>query len=800
MAAKNVRFGHIAALVLLVGAVLVALPQEWRNAVPLLNIPQYRFGLDLAGGTQLDFRISEEEIRQQVEEIDRRIGEAQAQGASAGILTQLELEKQAIQDQQQNLMEAIRTVLERRINALGVSEATITPSYIGNEKHLLVDCPGVVDTQQCIDTVGKTIQLEFKEEFDEATEGYEELVVGKVRSATERLEGSGATLETLGQDLSSDLGVAFIPEQDYPQAELPAGLEDLWVLTPEQGVVERRGELPVPNPDNPAEIQNFPGIFLAEAIGPRTTIESPILEAQGAFEQLASDDEALSATTQQEIELTSLNAEVQQKLRTMEAGRLEPLTLSDGSARILFLRLFTPGREVVDVSHILVAYEGSAEASDTTLTKEQAQEKAQNLRQQITNGASFEELARTESDSASGQNGGSLGEVARGSLVPAFEDVAFSQQPGTISDVIETPFGFHIIRTNAAPTQEADLVSYDMLTINGENASVRASETISLLEAGGVTRTEDAIPLRLLFFSLVPTGWKDTELDGTHFRTANVVLDSTTNRPVVQILFDDEGGRLFQELTKRNIGRRIAIFVGGQLVSAPVVQAEIAGGVAQISGSSNIQEAQNLAQDLNTGAIPAPIFLTGQRTVEASLGQEALQTSIQAAAIGLLVVIIYLCIVYRFLGMMAAIALLGYVVLLLAFLKLPLFLVTDQYIVLTLAGIAGLMLSAGLAIDLNVLVFERMKEELKAGRSLRAATDIGFERAWPSIRDSNVSTLISCALLFIIGTSIVRGFAITLALGVIISMFTGMIVLRWLLRSIAKNPPRLPKALLPWKQ
>src|SRR5205823_2809729 len=133
------------------------------------------------------------------------------------------------------------------------------------------------------------------------------------------------------------------------------------------------------------------------------------------------------------------------------------------------------------------------------------------------------------------------------------------------------------------------------------------------------------------FFSLAPTGWKDTDLDGKHFRSATTVLDPTTNRPVVQITFDDAGGKLFQELTKRNVGKRIAIFVGGDLVSAPTVQNEISGGVAVITGSASIDEAQKLAQDLNTGAIPAPIYLSGQRTVEATLGAQALDTSVKAA-------------------------------------------------------------------------------------------------------------------------------------------------------------------------
>jgi preprotein translocase subunit SecD len=149
---------------------------------------------------------------------------------------------------------------------------------------------------------------------------------------------------------------------------------------------------------------------------------------------------------------------------------------------------------------------------------------------------------------------------------------------------------------------------------------------------------------------------------------------------------------------------------------------------------------------------------------------------------------LYLLLRYRLLGIFANIALAIYALIFLALFKLPLFLITDQYIVLTLAGIAGAILSMGMAVDTNVLVFERMNEERKKGKSLKSAVEIGFEKAWPSIRDSNISTIITCLLLFIIGSSIVRGFAVTLGLGVVISMFTGMVIARWLLRKAAESP------------
>jgi preprotein translocase subunit SecD len=256
----------------------------------------------------------------------------------------------------------------------------------------------------------------------------------------------------------------------------------------------------------------------------------------------------------------------------------------------------------------------------------------------------------------------------------------------------------------------------------------------------------------------------------------------------VQILFDEEGAKLFQELTKKNINKPIAIFVGGELVSAPTVQQEIAGGTAVITGSSTYEEANKLATDLNTGAIPAPIHLTGQNTIEATLGSAAVQDSLKAAIIGFIVLAFFMLVIYRVLGAIAVGALTLYVILLIALMKLPLLLITQHNIVLTLAGIAGIILSIGMAVDANVLIFERMKEEMKKGKSLTTAADTGFKRAWPSIRDGNSSTLITSAILFVIGTSIIRGFAVTLAMGIVLSLFTAIVVTRWLLHRILESP------------
>lgn len=805
MASRSPRFWPVVSTIAGVLIFIVALPTSVKEGwVPSFLNPDFHLGLDLAGGTQLDFRISENEMQQQLANIDAEIALIEESSGNNEKKNALIAEKNAILEQQKNLVEAIRTVLERRINGLGVSEATITPSYIGGEKHLLVECPGVIDVQQCIDTVGKTIQLEFKEEFTQATSEYAASIRAKVDAAMRRITQSGTSLEVLGQDLEADLAVGYQPARWFFKDELPKGLDAVWNATPRNGVMRLNGFIssPVQTSDGTTQVRTMTGIFLAQVLTPRTQTGRTINEASIAFDVLKKEIPGSTNTYEKEVALdTPLSVRLIGALRSMKPGELKTVSMEDSSAKVIFLRQFTAGRQQVDVSHILVAYAGANAAPQyVTRTKEQALARIQDLQKQIAAGARFEDIAANASDGTSKANGGKLIGIARGELVPSFENVAFSQPVNQISEPVETPFGYHLIRVDKAPYQTSDKATFDAFTITGENADVRAQEVLQKLEDGKVTRQEEAVQLQSLFFSLTPTGWKDTSLDGKHFRSAGVALDANTNLPRVQILFDEEGGKMFQELTKRNIGKRIAIFVGGELVSAPTVQNEIIGGSAEITGSQSIIEAQQLAQDLNTGAIPAPIYLSGQRTVEPTLGATAVQTSLVAGIVGILVVMLYMVLVYRALGLFADIGLAVYAIIFAAMFKLPLLLITNQYIVLTLAGIAGTLLSVGMAVDTNVLVFERMKEELRKGKSLKSAVEIGFEKAWPSIRDSNVSTIITCLLLFMIGTSIVRGFAVTLGLGVIVSMFTGMIVSRWMLRRVATSSLATKTGLFPGMQ
>ena len=271
-----------------------------------------------------------------------------------------------------------------------------------------------------------------------------------------------------------------------------------------------------------------------------------------------------------------------------------------------------------------------------------------------------------------------------------------------------------------------------------------------------------------------------TTLNGRYVKGAQVAFDNTTGQPQVNIEFDSEGADIFAEITERNIGRPLAIFLDNELVEMPVVQSKIIGGKAQITGSFTFDEAKKMVERFNAGALPAPIVLVNQQTIDADFGQDSLQKAMFAGLIGTLAIIIFMLIFYRGLGIFASVALLIYIPFTLAVFKfVP--------VTMTLAGIAGFLLSIGMAVDANILVFERMKEEMKKGFSKRSAVEEGFKRAWTSIRDSNMSTLITSLVLYSFTSSFVRGFALTLFIGVLISMFSAITITRTLLRVFVKD-------------
>ncbi len=273
---------------------------------------------------------------------------------------------------------------------------------------------------------------------------------------------------------------------------------------------------------------------------------------------------------------------------------------------------------------------------------------------------------------------------------------------------------------------------------------------------------------------------KLTGLSGKHLSRAAVVFGQQTGKPEVSLEFNSEGAKLFEEITRRNVNKPVAIFLDQQIISAPRVNEEISGGRAVINGEFTTEEAKNMAIELNAGALPVGVKVIEQRSVGATLGQESVRKSIIAGLIGLGLVGIFMIGNYGKLGILADIALLIYTMLSLAVFKfIP--------VTLTLAGIAGFILSIGMAVDANILIFERIKEESRQKRPMVAAMEIGFQRAFPSIRDSNVSSLITCGILYYFGSGTIRGFALTLAVGILISLFTAITVTHTFLRATTRN-------------
>jgi preprotein translocase subunit SecD len=271
--------------------------------------------------------------------------------------------------------------------------------------------------------------------------------------------------------------------------------------------------------------------------------------------------------------------------------------------------------------------------------------------------------------------------------------------------------------------------------------------------------------------------FKTTGLSGKNLTDVFVDFQSQgMGSPQIALRFDEEGTKLFADITARNVGKPVAIFIDGSVVSQPTVQSEIRDGQAVITSNFTLAEANAEVKRFNEGALPVPITLVSQQSIDASLGKSALDQSVRAGILGLAAVSIFMLLFYRFLGLIAVLALLLYSAMLLALFKLSVF--TAFPITLTLSGIAGFILSIGIAVDANVLIFERTREELSFGKSMRKALQEGFRRAWPSIRDGHFSTLITTLILMGIGTGFVKGFALILALGVLLSLFTAVVLVR----------------------
>ncbi len=268
--------------------------------------------------------------------------------------------------------------------------------------------------------------------------------------------------------------------------------------------------------------------------------------------------------------------------------------------------------------------------------------------------------------------------------------------------------------------------------------------------------------------------YKETGLTGRHLENARVSMHPVTQEPIILLTFNKEGAQLFEEITARNVGKPLATFLDGAILQEATVQEKISGGEAQITGGFSIEEAYNVARDLRIGALPVPIELVSQQSIGPALGEDSLAVSLRAGMLGMLLVAAFMIFAYRLPGVISVFSLLTYIL-------FVVFLFKIIPVTLTLSGIAGFILSIGMAIDANILIISRMREEMKEGKSVLKSIEEGYKRAWSSIRDGNITTLMVAIILFFITTSFVRGFAITLILGILVSLFSAMIINRLLL-------------------
>lgn len=391
-------------------------------------------------------------------------------------------------------------------------------------------------------------------------------------------------------------------------------------------------------------------------------------------------------------------------------------------------------------------------------------------------GEDFMELMKSSNPNAESVDIlGDLGFISKGDLVPEIDSVLFEKELAVGSvypELVEDQRGWMILKKE-------------------EERYVKEG-TEEIMDGPGEGREKQVrarmIPFQKMQLTDIPQlAYAETGLTGQYLKSATADFSQQQyglSEPMVSLQFNDEGAKLFEEITRRNVGKPLAIFIDGELVTDPIVNDGISGGIAQITGKYTLDEAKKLAKRLNEGALPVPLELVGEDIISPSLGSEELTLSIQAGIVGLIAVMLFIMTYYRLPGVVAGFALILYSLIVISIFKLTGLGGAQTQITLTLSGIAGFILSIGMAIDANILIFERMKEELQSGKGLRQAVQEGFKRAWTSILDSNLSTILTSIILIIMGTGFVQGFALVLMLGVVVSMFSAMWVTRIILLAL----------------
>ncbi|MBI4435572.1 protein translocase subunit SecD [Candidatus Uhrbacteria bacterium] len=644
---KKPRVWAILAVVATIASLFYSFPQFWNQGAefvqaqtgwlpPTVSEEPFRLGLDLQGGTHLVY----EADMSQIPEEDR--------------LTALE---------------GVRDVIERRVNAFGVSEPVVQTTSTGGTYRVIIELAGVLDVSEAIALIGETPVLEFKEPGEELQ-----------RDPTQE---ELAQLDTLNAQERADAKVVL---------DRALAGEDFDALVQEFSI-DRNKEI------NKGIIENI-------------TADSYFTEYVLLIQQ-----------------------------RGVRPGQVNGNLLENEDGVSVFKYLNPGERTEMLLSHILVCFEGKKNCT-STLPAVDASIQINNLKDQTTP-ENFAELAKQYStDPSAISNSGDLGWSTTGDYVPSFELAAAALEVGEISSVVETDYGYHLIYKRDQKTSPAYTIQRVLMPLSD---------------------VTDVVP------QVEP--WINTELSGKHLSRAGVEFDPNTGAPYIALTFNDEGGDLFGKLTETHVGQPIAIFLDGEPISTPVVQQAIYGGQAVITGDFTVPEAKLLAQRLNAGALPVAVTLLSQQTVGPTLGAASLGMSVKAALVGFTLVALYMVAYYRLVGLFSVVALILY-----ALLNLALYKIFD--VTISLSGVAGFVLSLGMAVDANVLIIERMKEEIKAGRDLSSATREGFLRAWPAIRDANVATFVVAVVLYLFSTSFVRGFALLLGIGILVSMFTAITITR----------------------
>lgn len=824
---------------------------------------KFNLGLDLQGGTQLDYEIDLTDARQRNLDEDPN--------------NDVDIEA---------LLNGVKDVIEKRVNSLGVAEPNIYLSSAGDEEHIVVELPGVKDIKEAKDRVGKVVQLEFKTEKAEPTP---EEIAAVSQSADEYIKKIKA--EEKIEDLETYLEDTAVPNQiEYRKSEkafldqLPEEFKEIVknlepnifhpsvIKAKEASYIYNNGQLQQPEGFNiirvvekstemrksPVNAEDFGKImkesggeksekyFHEDELQPSELVNelgalengeiSGVVETEAGFFILKMDNK-MSADESENPSEQIHTAHILLKTQTPEVLKEEkPLKeIPADATEEDKVKIEQENKTISEENETIKQQNAAVQTRNKDMEVKNAEIKAKAgtvLTQLKENPDRFTELAKQYSEDSSAEKGGDLGYAAPTTYVEPYREAALALEKGAFTqELVESQFGYHIIKLLDKKSPDEEIYQFSSIQIcfkgaaNCESELTKEEAKAKADEALKRVREEVVYTVERVWFNAIPDPWLKSELDGRYFKRADVAYDQITYRPYVLVSFNDEGAKLFEELTEKNINKRIGIFVGGEFISAPVVQEKISGGTAQITlGTTNVQialkEANELAQSLNAGSIPAPLKKPNELNIGASLGSEALQKSLNAGLLGMILVAAFMIFYYRFLGLLATVALFIYGLFLMfiiqaevppilalavslvmwiafvyklfqtkidgfgkaIFLIMSIFGVLFIYvvltipIVLTLAGVAGILLSLGMAVDANILIFERIKEEFAQGKNFVAAINDGFDRAWSSILDSNVSSLITCAILFLLGTSIIKGFAINLAVGIVISMFTAITI------------------------